>query len=161
MLALKTSMFLFHFLFLSENRELTIYLFHKDLMTLKSIQVDISLMTLDEQDRFIVYNVYIIDMFIHWSNNHLLLSLIIFHRWKIRTVTRTGCRSLMRRRRKRCSGGCWGGPLGCIPTSSCFRTTLVFPRMKSFTHGRISQGRWWHGRRLVTERCHHGQGGPS
>ena len=93
--------------------------------------------------------------------NHLLLSLIIFHRWKIRTVTRTGCRSLMRRRRKRCSGGCWGGPLGCIPTSSCFRTTLVFPRMKSFTHGRISQGRWWHGRRLVTKRCHHGQGGPS
>ena len=156
-------MFLFHFLFLSENRELTIYLFHKDLMTLKSIQVDISLMTLDEQDRFIVHCIQCMPYWHVYSleYNHLLLSLIIFHRWKIRTVTRTGCRSLMRRRRKRCSGGCWGGPLGCIPTSSCFRTTLVFPRMKSFTHGRISQGRWWHGRRLVTERCHHGQGGPS
>ena len=80
-----------------------------------------------------------------------------------RTVARAGCCCLVWWWWERCCccwSWCWS--LRCsASTSRRFRTTFVFPRMKSFTHGRISQWGWRHGRGLVTQRCHHGQGGSS
>ena len=82
------------------------------------------------------------------------------------TVARTGWGGLVRRRWEGCCC-CWW----CrhwlrysTPTSSRFWTVWApgfFPRVKSFTHGRVSQGRRRHGGGFVTERGHHGQGGPA